>query len=544
MENFKQLLKDGYFIDEKEDMTNKTSYRYAYLATFLLSCATISIEVTLTRLLSVMTWYYLAFFSVSIAMAGMTAGAVSTYLKKRWLPDANLYNWLGTNTLLFTGAALVVAISVCLVPVPNLADHNYTMTFLAILMIGMVCALPFYFAGACFTRLFVSSKLPIGRSYAADLIGAASGCVFVTAAFQFLDAPSLLLASAGLGGFASFFYYQQAGGAKLKYLSIGSALMLCVLSLLNSNATLWALRLVTVKGHFESPQGDRIVKWNSFSRVDAAVDEATTKRIFFGDPALFKGSVKSPVVQIKIDGDAATPLEPLAGSEYLRDDVTNIGFHLNRKGPACVIGAGGGRDIRSALTFGRVPVTAIEFNPNIAKLLETDFAYMGVVKKPEVTLVNDEARSYFTRSDLTCSHIQMSLVDTWAATTAGAFALSENALYTVEAWKIFLSHLTSDGVLSVSRWYSPSNPAEIARLLSLASTTLLELGLQPEEHIAIVHYEKLATLLISKSAFTQQDITALSDTTRDSHFSPLAVPAQRRLNLFSAQYSKVNPCPN
>ncbi len=36
--------------------------------------------------------------------------------------------------------------------------------------------------------------------------------------------------------------------------------------------------------------------------------------------------------------------------------------------------------------------------------------------------------------------IQISLIDTWAATAAGAFVLGENSLYTVEAWTTFLGH--------------------------------------------------------------------------------------------------------
>ena len=51
--------------------------------------------------------------------------------------------------------------------------------------------------------------------------------------------------------------------------------------------------------------------------------------------------------------------------------------------------------------------------------------------------------------------IEMSMVDTWAATGAGAFSLSENGLYTVEGWKAFLSALTPTGLLTVSRWHSP-----------------------------------------------------------------------------------------
>src|SRR5271168_3913353 len=48
---------------------------------FLLSAGTLMYEVVLTRLLSVVSWYYLAFVSVSMAMLGMTAGALFVQLR-------------------------------------------------------------------------------------------------------------------------------------------------------------------------------------------------------------------------------------------------------------------------------------------------------------------------------------------------------------------------------------------------------------------------------------------------------------------------------
>jgi hypothetical protein len=41
------------------------------------------------------------------------------------------------------------------------------------------------------------------------------------------------------------------------------------------------------------------------------------------------------------------------------------------------------------------------------------------------------------------------LVDTWSASAAGAFAFIENGLYTVEAWKTLLSHLTPGAAAGV-----------------------------------------------------------------------------------------------
>ena len=60
-------------------------------------------------------------------------------------------------------------------------------------------------------------------------------------------------------------------------------------------------------------------------------------------------------------------------------------------------------------------------------------AFAKIADRPEVTLVHDDGRAHLTRTDQRFDVIQMSLVDTWAATGAGAFTLSENGLYTLDA---------------------------------------------------------------------------------------------------------------
>ena len=54
-------------------------------------------------------------------------------------------------------------------------------------------------------------------------------------------------------------------------------------------------------------------------------------------------------------------------------------------------------------------------------------------------------------------------MDTWAATAAGAYTLTENTLYTVEAFNDYLDHLTDDGILTITRWVFDG-----LRLVSLA----------------------------------------------------------------------------
>ena len=87
-------------------------------------------------------------------------------------------------------------------------------------------------------------------------------------------------------------------------------------------------------------------------------------------------------------------------------------------------------------------------------------------RDPRVHVVVDEGRSYIRRSGEMYGSIQATLVDTWAASSSGAFTLSENNIYTVQAFEEFLAHLAPGGILAVTRWYDPGNPKEFLRLVA------------------------------------------------------------------------------
>ncbi len=101
--------------------------------------------------------------------------------------------------------------------------------------------------------------------------------------------------------------------------------------------------------------------------------------------------------------------------------------------------------------------------------------------------------------------IQASLVDTWAATAAGAYTLTENTLYTVEAFNDYLDHLTDDGVLTITRWVFDG-----LRLVSLAQAACESRGLDAQSRLAIIQHERVATFLLKKSPFTPAEIATPS----------------------------------
>jgi hypothetical protein len=119
----------------------------------------------------------------------------------------------------------------------------------------------------------------------------------------------------------------------------------------------------------------------------------------------------------------------------------------------------------------------------------------------------------------------MSLIDTWAATGAGAFSLSENGLYTVQGWRTFFDHLTPSGTFTVSRWYSPKDAIETGRMLSLAMATLMDEHIvNPREHIFLAGVDNLATLVLTRAPFTPEELATLTAIANRLHFTILVSP--------------------
>jgi hypothetical protein len=115
--------------------------------------------------------------------------------------------------------------------------------------------------------------------------------------------------------------------------------------------------------------------------------------------------------------------------------------------------------------------------------------------------------------------IQASLVDTWAATAAGAYTLTENTLYTVEAFSDYVDHLTDNGVLTITRWVFDG-----LRLVSLAQEACERRGCDAATHLAIVQSGRVATFLLKRSPFSADEIGRLRDVSDRLGFRVLYAP--------------------
>jgi SAM-dependent methyltransferase len=473
--------------------------------------------------------------AISIAMFGMTAGAVLVYFFPDYFKAERTNQHLGLYSLLFAISTVVSFFIDLRIPFIT-SDQLRIVSFTY-----LVTAIPFVFSGICVSLALTRFPLQLSKLYAADLAGAAFGCVALIFSLRISDGPTTVLILTLLAAVASVLFLMDASSRALFKLSIACCILLTVFTVVQYGTDLmkvqWAKGVVEDKPLYE--------EWNSYSRV-RVVEDSGPQRIFgWGlSPTL------SPIQTVKelkldIDAGAATVLTQFDGDltklNFLQYDVTNMVHYIRPDSSVLIIGAGGGRDVLSALVFEQNRVVGIEMNTDVLKAVNEKFAdFTGhLYKHPKVNFVNEEARSYVAWQKEKFDIIQASLIDTYAATAAGAFVLSENSLYTLEAWKIFLNHLKPDGVLTFSRWYFPL-PGQVYRLTSIATAALMELGVkQPRDHIVVVvggqsQGVPMGTILVSNSPFSKRDLNTIKEVSDKLQFRTVLSPEYSIDPIFAA----------
>lgn len=529
------------------DLSNAHKARPAtYFGLALVTLATMMFEILLTRIFSVTTWYHFAFVAISVAMFGMTAGALIVYLAPNFFRAERAPAQMAWSTLAF-GVTMVVCF-IAHLHIPFMWETANTRGILNVAGTYAVISIPFVFSGICVCLALTRFPGRVGRLYAADLAGAAAGCIAIIALLNFTDGLSAVIAVAALAGLGGICFALTAPGRGQRgaALAIAAALIAGAgVQMISAAKGSPIVKLVYLKG--KKPEPALYERWNSFSRVDVIESEYGNIPFGWGMSTALPPHDWIEQLQLRIDSASATIMTHFDGDTsklgYLKWDMVNMVHHLRPGSDVAVVGMGGGRDILSALAFDQKSVLAVEINENIIRAVNDAFGdFTGHLDKvSNVTIANDEARSYLTRTGRQFDIVQVSLIDTWAATAAGAFVLSESALYTREAWDIFLGKLRPHGVLTFSHWYFKARPGAMYRLTSLASAALQERGIQDTRgHIMIcaridkkddpfVHYEEdapegLGTILVSPDPFSAKDIANFKAQCKRMNFDLILTP--------------------
>lgn len=459
----------------------------------LVCFASLLLQVVLTRIFSTTMFYHFTFVAIALALFGVGSAGVYVYVRRDRLVAANARRDLGDHARWFALTTVLALAYVLANPIESITDaigivdsDPFTRrTFLQFVLLNAVVALPFFYAGVVVALAVTHYRAAIERVYAYDLVGAGLAALAAGLLLGLLGGPNLILVVAALGaGGAWLLDGSRARGA----VWLGAAVGLLLFNLA------WPLFAVT---SVKAVKAQRVVfeKWNTFSRVTVE-------------------KMKGGTYDIRIDAGARTRIASAneIPSRNWKGDIAALAHSaFDADHSVLIIGSGGGPDIVNALAAGAGAVLGVEVNPIIADdIMRGRFVEesAGLYRHPKVTIAVDDARSYIRRSTGRYDIIQATLVDTWAATAAGAFALSENTLYTVEAFRDYYQHLTEDGVLTMTRWDVGATP-ESARLVVLAAGALESMGVAPGEtrrHMIFVREKFLGTLLVKKTPFTEAEI--------------------------------------
>lgn len=477
----------------------------------IISCASLLLELALTRLFSVVLFYHFAFLAISVALLGLGAGGVFAHVFRGKLSGWSVGelggSLLSVNAVIILGVLEIVLHSAVSL---NLELRNFE----KLTLIYLVAAVPFFITGLLFSIVFARETAQVSRLYGFDLIGGALACVLLVPILNLLGAPNAVLCSALLMAVAAAAWSETP-------LPRAAAFIIAViyLALIAANHGGKLIDIIYAKGLRRDGSWVQFARWNALSRVEVdqvglakyiVIDADASTAIMNVDPSLWDHDVP-------VGSDPATwkQSSPFNWKSDLMNAAPSLANVLRPRGDFAVIGPGGGVDVLRAVANGSTNVTGIEINPLIANAIMrgnyADYAY-NLYERPEVHIHVADGRSYLRSSRDRYDVVQMTLVDTWASTAAGAYALSENNLYTVEAFREYFDHLRPDGMIAITRWEF-RQPREALRVVSQATEALHELGTaNPRDNFIVASDGPLnqdgrpVIVLAKKSPFTADEI--------------------------------------
>ena len=477
-----------------------------YACVLLVSAATLLFEIALTRIFAVTQGYHFAFLAISLALLGFGASGTALALVPR-LASWDIRPVVAGAGLLFavTSTGGLYATNVLPFDAYTLLWEPSQLAYLALYYLAL--AVPFFFAGSIVGACLAKHPSRAGVLYGANLVGAGIGCL-LSVAFPLVvgSAGSVVVAGViALAGAAAMTGRELRRPAWLVPGLLGAAAVAAAAMLGVTELKLSPYKAVSQALRHEGAE-KAWNKWNAFSLVE--VIESGSIHAAPGLSFAYKG-VLPPQTALAVDGDnlspmSAIPPEEAQFAEYL---PTSLVYRLAEGPSALVIEPGGGLDVLTALRNGAESVTAVISNPLVVEAVGERFTdhSAGVLDRPGVRVAGEGARSYLSRTGDRFDVIQVSLADSFRPVLAGAYGVSENYLYTVEAFESYYSRLAPGGFLSVTRW-AQTPPSEGVRIVSVAVEALERQGVEPGDHMAVIRSLQTITLIVKRDPLSEADI--------------------------------------
>lgn len=502
---------------------------------FLLSLSALALQMAIIKIFSVLFFYHFVFLAISISLFGYGAGGVAAHflIKKNPL-RAKAISFF--SPLAFGASLILACLFISFLQRPQIP--------LMIRLPGAVISFlpPFLFAGMAFSAIFQTSSERFGWLYGADLFGASVGVLIPILFLPALAMKGLLLLCIFFCGLSAWLLGSgEVEGKRLWRLLL--FLFLCAGGFVGGLFRLFDFQYGKDGGRLEQPD---YLRWHYLGRIVVGPIRASfagkgVSGLLWGLGRASVSKEKLVYRSISIDSGATTNMVwwdgDLKSVSFLKRDLTAFPYFLN-PASSLIIGAGAGKDVLTALLFGCKKITAVEIHPGVIDAVRNNFQSFsgGLYRHERVNLVVGEGRDFAARTKEAFDLIQITLSDTEAALGEGAFSLTENHLYTLEAFRAYFQHLTPGGVLSICRWITWP-PRDSLRALVLAVETLRFFGVQDfDSHLMVVTNRKLANVILKKTPFTRREMALLVQAAQEMGFEIFIPPAPGERNLYQKLY--------
>jgi SAM-dependent methyltransferase len=528
----------------------------------LISASVLSYQVILVRAFSIGQWHHFAYMVISIALLGFGAsGTLLAALERKMETSAARFqvfqvSWFAVSAISF---AIALPISFWLtqrVPFdPFLIIWDWHQ---ALYLGGYYLALfvPFFAAAATIGLALTSEPADCPRLYAFNMAGSGTGALLALAlltvaavGWALVGVTALAQAAAILALFDGKFFIDR--GARRRFAVASVAIMaILTFTFVFRPPT---VRLSQYKGlsyALNLPDAKVVAERSSpLGRVDVVASPAIREA-----PGLSliapMDAVPRRQLGLYIDAETAGAITAFDGDtsklNHLDWMIMAAPYFAFQDAPrdlrVCVLGAGGGAGVLLALRHAARQVDAVELDPNVLQLLRGEFHDFagGLYDRPEVRVHRADARAFVQAAHEKWNVIDLSIVDSFAASAVGVGAVGENYLYTREAFEAFLRHLRPGGVLAVTRWVR-TPPRDELKLFATGVAALERMGLNPVERLVLIRSWAAATLLVKKEAFTGQELFALGQWAEErlfdsAYFPGIAADQHNRFNVLERDY--------
>jgi protein-L-isoaspartate O-methyltransferase len=485
------------------------------LGVLLVSATGFSLQISLTRIFSLLFAYHYVFLIVSLAVLGLGLGAALAYaLRQR----GAIKDDLKTLTRALLCLAWLLPVTAFLLATLESSD----VTAVAILL----SLLPYLLIGFCNALLYSHYADSAATLYGADLVGAALGLGASLFALAFLGPFSLIMV-AGLGVVVAALLVAPRAPSWPTLMSLGVLALVFVGNYLSDVVGYHPERVVTAppdKTMIQVLQNKNLEperlesRWGAFARVDVVKLKNDAQRYVF------------------TDGGAGSFMQRLESNvhisryNWLETEIPYLPFTLGGVDSTLVIGAGAGYDVFMAKYAGAKKITAVEINPTIVEVTRNYQDYNGNILDGEgVTTVITDGRNFVERTKETFDLVFLNNVYSQAAAPTNA-ALAENYTFTLEAFRAYWQRLNDDGRLAIIA----HNGIEGVRLLVTALAMLEGEGMGPTEalqHTALVMSDPKrdpnvapSVFVLSKTPWTPEASVAYAARVQTQGLIPLFIP--------------------